>query len=538
MPGTAPPAAPVLIDRVLSLAQAVKLGAGRSPQPALSHARQVVQQVDRRLALSGDRTVVALAGATGSGKSSLFNALCGSSFAPTGVTRPTTGKAMAASWGVEPPRALLDWLKVTQHHLVAGGDARLTGLTLLDLPDHDSTQGEHRLEVDRLVRLVDGLVWVLDPQKYADNLVHERYLRPMSRYADVMIVVLNHADELPPAHVAVALDDLRRLLREEGLGDVRVMATSALTGSGLEDLRAELFTMVRDKRLAAARLSHDVSEAASGLVGDLSRNRNRQVSSGDLVRLRDALAAASGVPEVTQAVWETTRLRGSAVTGWPLVSWINRLRPDPLKMLRMDRLASGSAPHADESPAEVPVPRTSLRVNAGARRARLDSALRTVTDNVSAGLPLGWAQAVREAGLTHAAELDDSLDRAVAETDVGVQRPLAWWNAVRIVHWVLVAAAVAGLVWLVGAGTLGAPLLRWHGLLVPGLALIGGLVVGVVLGVLARVGVEWSARHRAGLAHARLLTSVDEVADRLVIAPVNAELERYSAFVAALARAL
>ena len=43
----------------------------------LAEARRVVEQADRRLALSGSATVVALAGATGSGKSSMFNALSG-----------------------------------------------------------------------------------------------------------------------------------------------------------------------------------------------------------------------------------------------------------------------------------------------------------------------------------------------------------------------------------------------------------------------------------------------------------------------------
>ena len=47
-------------------------------------------------------------------------------------------------------------------------DRDLDGLVLLDLPDHDSTEVAHHLEVDRLVQLADLLVWVLDPQKYAD----------------------------------------------------------------------------------------------------------------------------------------------------------------------------------------------------------------------------------------------------------------------------------------------------------------------------------------------------------------------------------
>ena len=103
---------------------------------------------------------------------------------------------------------------------------------LLDLPDHDSTAVAHRLEVDRLVDLVDLLVWVLDPQKYADAAVHERYLRPLAGHADVMVVVLNQADRLPAHQVDAALADLRRLLAADGLGPVPVLATSAAPPAG------------------------------------------------------------------------------------------------------------------------------------------------------------------------------------------------------------------------------------------------------------------------------------------------------------------
>ena len=62
---------------------------------------------------------------------------------------------------------------------------QLAGLVLLDLPDHDSTVLEHQHEVDRLVDLVDLLVWVVDPQKYADEALHENYLRRLSGHAAV-----------------------------------------------------------------------------------------------------------------------------------------------------------------------------------------------------------------------------------------------------------------------------------------------------------------------------------------------------------------
>ncbi len=88
---------------------------------------------------------------------------------------------------------------------------------LLDLPDHDSTEVSHHLEVDRLIGMTDLMIWVLDPQKYADAAVHDRFLRPMATHKDVMLVVVNHIDEVPEDRRPSMLDDVRRLLEVDGL---------------------------------------------------------------------------------------------------------------------------------------------------------------------------------------------------------------------------------------------------------------------------------------------------------------------------------
>ena len=79
-----------------------------------------------RTSIVGGHTVVALAGATGSGKSSLFNDLTGADVAPIGARRPTTSTPIAAIWGSESASALLDWLKVGARHMV---DERPSGGT-------------------------------------------------------------------------------------------------------------------------------------------------------------------------------------------------------------------------------------------------------------------------------------------------------------------------------------------------------------------------------------------------------------------------
>ncbi len=76
----------------------------------LDDAEAVLKRAGERLRLSGNHTVVALAGGTGSGKSTLFNALSGATFSPPGVTRPMTRHVHACVWGMQGAAPLLDWL--------------------------------------------------------------------------------------------------------------------------------------------------------------------------------------------------------------------------------------------------------------------------------------------------------------------------------------------------------------------------------------------------------------------------------------------
>ncbi|MFD5332330.1 GTPase family protein, partial [Cellulosimicrobium cellulans] len=284
-----------LAARTTALETAVRAGEGRVDSDLLADARTVVARARERAGLSADHTVVALAGATGSGKSSVFNALAGDDLATVGVQRPTTSHPLAAVWGtggvVRPASgapsgttpgaagagALLDWLEVRRRHEMgtpltsgdpddarAGGGLRgllkgrraaevTSGLVLLDLPDHDSVVVEHRVRAERLVERADLLVWVVDPQKYADAALHERYLRPLAGHGSVVVLVLNQVDRLSPADADACLADLRRLAAEDGLGDARVLGVSARTGQGLDELRGLLADAAARRRAANDR---------------------------------------------------------------------------------------------------------------------------------------------------------------------------------------------------------------------------------------------------------------------------------------------
>ena len=255
--------------RLASLTQLTKIAAGRTgsegfSQELLIDSETLLRRSGERMRMSASHTVVALAGGTGSGKSSLFNALAGASFSPAGVMRPTTKHLHACVWGMEGAAPLLDWLSVQRRHRYARasaldqGEASLTGLLLLDLPDHDSVVTGSAAMVDRLVKLADMLVWVLDPLKYADASVHRRYLVPLAGHAAVTTVVLNKADTLTPDQVADCAADLRRLLDAEGLMETPVLVTSAATGVGLDELRRTLATVVAARQAASDRISADI----------------------------------------------------------------------------------------------------------------------------------------------------------------------------------------------------------------------------------------------------------------------------------------
>jgi GTP-binding protein EngB required for normal cell division len=550
-----------LDDRIAALAEAADLAEGRLDPVAVGQARAVVSRAGARRSLSVDHTVVALAGATGSGKSSLFNALSDTSLAGVGVTRPTTSTAQAAMWDPEGAGPLLDWLEIPRRHAVDAVDGTLSGLILLDLPDHDSIESAHRLEVDRLVAVVDLLVWVLDPQKYADAAVHERYLRRLSRHRDVMVVVLNQTDRLTPSAAGRCLGDLRRLLDEDGLPGVPIIGTSVPKGTGISDLRSTLAERVADRRTWATRLAADATTAADLLAiassGSLAERADSGSPGGDAVvggleksaraaeaalsdklarPLTAALVEGAGVPLVVEAVAKAHRHRSIAATGWPVTRWLRRFRPDPLRRLQVALGASGSGLAGSDGGVAASGRRTSIPRATAVQRSRMDTAIRDVGSAASEGLPEPWAVAVRQAARSLADDLADGLDRAVSVTSVGAGRRPRWWRVVGLLQWLVFAVMMAGILWL--SGLFAMDYLRLPEVPTPTLGnvpwptvlLAGGVLAGLIIALLSRVAAALGAGRRARKARRALWASVDTVGRELVLDPVRDELSRVRRF--------
>ena len=521
--------------RVDGLGRAAEAARGRVDDAVVDEAAAVAARASGRLKLSADHTVVALAGATGSGKSSTFNALSGLELAAVGVRRPTTSWATACVWGKQGAEELLEWLGIPARHQVtrdsmlskADEDVELRGVVLLDLPDHDSTEVSHHLEVERLVQLADMLVWVLDPQKYADAAIHDRFLKPLAGHRDVMLVVLNHIDTVPEDRRASMVQDVRRLLDADGLAGVPVLPVSARQGTGIDELRGMIAARVAEKKTTRARLEADVRSAAQRLEAAVGTGRAPTLSKERVAALDDAFADAAGVPTVVKAVADSTRLRANRATGWPVTAWFSRLKPDPLKRLHLDLGAAGKE--------LTGTARTSVPKATGVQRARIDTEVRALADQVGEAMAPSWATAVRAASVSRLPDLGDRLDAAVARTDLGATKIPVWAGLVRILQYALILSAIVGAGWLAllafGAyARLPEPPTPEVGAFpLPTLLLLGGIVLGLVLALVCRWLVAATARKRARAADRRLRTAISEVSAEMVVAPIEAELASYSA---------
>ncbi|MGW5047667.1 GTPase [Streptomyces griseoluteus] len=519
---TSGPPAPLAYDgplrsRLDALRELVGLSRARLDNQTLAEAARVLDEATARRKLSGQHTVVAIAGATGSGKSQLFNTLAGVPISETGVRRPTTAAPIACSWS-DGAATLIDRLgipgRLRRRPLQsAEAEAQLRGLVLIDLPDHDSAAVQHREHVDRVLKLVDAVIWVVDPEKYADAALHERYLRPMAGHAEVMIVVLNQTDRLPAEATEQILDDLRRLLDEDGiaLGEydepgATVLALSALTGDGVGDLREKLGKLVAERDAAGRRVSADVDAAAADLrpvyaagqgVG-LSEEAREEFSG----RLADAVGATAA-GEAAERAWLRSANRACGTPWLRLWRWY-RDRGGP---------QTGSLPVRQHADAEATA------------RQRVEQAVRTVSERAAAELPAPWAQAVREAAVQGSQGLSESLDELAGQAGLPMGRPPrpGWWPVAVLVQAAMTLLQIVGGAWLVGqiAGVLP------PNLGVPVLLMLCGIVGGPLVEWGCRLAARGPARRYGQEAERRLREAAASCGRARVLDPVAAELLRY-----------
>lgn len=219
------------------------------------HAAARVAELRTRRGFQGEVLVVAFAGGTGTGKSSLLNALAGARVASVSPLRPHTDRPLA--WVPETRGAGIDDFLAGLGIVDVISQRSRPGLALIDLPDMDSVALSHREVVDRLIPAVDLVTWVFDPVKYRDPAVLAGFLEPLTEYRDHFAFVLNKIDLAVGDGRALIVEDIRAALGEVGYPDPLLFMAAAAPSMGAQEgiaaLDAHLVARTTAKRAATSK---------------------------------------------------------------------------------------------------------------------------------------------------------------------------------------------------------------------------------------------------------------------------------------------
>ena len=583
---------------VASLKEAISYGEGRVPETVLLDAAETLERLSQRRKLSTAHTVIGFFGATGSGKSTLFNAIAGQNIALSAPTRPTTSTVQAAIWEAEGSEELLDWLGIDKrvypqtqaltaegeadgNNKAAGGAAapnavtepapglfnrirravggrgemrtRTGGLILLDMPDFDSVTTTNRDLAARMMRYVDVLVWVVDPQKYADAVIHRDFMVPLAASGAQALCVLNQADKLAPAEVPAVLASLTRLLQAEGTEAhllAAPIAVSARTGEGIDVLRDLLAQVAAAKSLSLQRTDAQLHATASQL---------RAYAGGEGAVLAGAYAldaeqklvkacyTSSQAEQVLQAATASYRRAAGQHTGWILTRWMSRLKADPLRRLHLGQQDESKSTSKTEKSAGMlgsdsenapELVASSLPPLSAAQKAGMANAVRQYSKQMAARIDEPWKRSMKEAALSREAELSELLERDMMRIDYGLGRTRAPWVIFNTLQWIALLSALVGVGWLTLISGMAylqiqlqpAPTPEGSPVPLPTLLLLLGILLGIASAGVGRLLTAMGSRYYARKLRGRLQTGVEKAVQSCVVAPVQLEAKRLNAY--------
>lgn len=239
--------------------------------------------------------LIVILGSTGSGKSSLFNAIAGERLSEVGVLRPTTRIAhVLAHSDSQIPRGIEALVEEGLVEVVR----RPTGLehlVVVDAPDFDSIEAGNRSISRRLLEAADLIVFVTTDTRYADEVPWTILARARERGLPVLTVI-NRLPRGTEDRLAVVAD-YRRLLEAGGLTGP---ASPAIDVVGVEigDLDEDVSGLARSS-------IEPVIESLRRLV-DNNQERLQLVRDG-LVRALNGLPPAVG--EVIEDIEDESTIR-------------------------------------------------------------------------------------------------------------------------------------------------------------------------------------------------------------------------------------
>ncbi len=523
-----------LDERLARLREAVDAARTIGLEEEAAEARAVARRIGRRSGFGGSVYVMALAGGTGVGKSSVLNALAGSVVSDVRPVRPTTDRPVA--WVAEHRRAelepLLEWLKVET--VIGHAHAQLADVAILDLPDVDSVRGDHRAMVDVLLPRIDAVTWVVDPEKYDDARVH-LYWRALAPHADRLRFILNKADRLTAEEGSQITEDLRARLVADAIDRPVINVVSALEGYGIDRLRAELADAAHAKVIITAKLEADRAAAAGALAraagidpavgyapmltGERREEMIRAAIGGALTLVDPAGVAA----QVSTAVLHRARVGGGSFLGRviALVASLTggrRRRADPGAYLDDWR-------------------------SRGALGRVLNPVRQAMVEAASAAPPESRGRVLETLGAPSIErDLERVLDRATHAEATSVEVPGSpVWPAIGALQLVAGAILLFAIAWLVTLFVAGGsvPVAAFEvpvlgPLPIPLALLTAALVASALLGWLLGIHASWVGRRVAGRISARVEQSVREA----IVRDAFGSLDRAEAARRAIAAAL
>ncbi|MEO7295386.1 MAG: GTPase domain-containing protein [Candidatus Limnocylindria bacterium] len=228
--------------------------------------------------------LVVILGSTGSGKSSLLNALADDAVSPSGVLRPTTRQPIA----VLHPDDLRGRIKVVAQRsgLELRPDERARrGLVIVDAPDFDSVEVENRERALGLLEVADLVIFVTTATRYADQVPWEVLGRVRQRGVPLLTVLNRLPSDAEDA--ASVTRDYRELLQRGGVTEQAASGTLEVVTVPEGSLDPSRDALDRDA-------VSPVRDALDRLVASGEERRK-------LAR-RGLIGAMSGVPESVEAI--------------------------------------------------------------------------------------------------------------------------------------------------------------------------------------------------------------------------------------------
>lgn len=354
---------------------------------ALADLRRLEDQLECRDALDPRVTVVAVAGPSGTGKSTVVNTLARrNSLVTTGTHRPTTTELVAhvdADVAAAPFLELSGIPRSVSVEFCSGGSTpfgEILGATGEGHPVRSalSAQCGHPIVVEvpdtllvpelaaataQVLETADVILWTTDSQKYADAAFHSQ-ISAFPRHRNSYFV-LTHTEGLTETQVQTLHQELAAIAERLGISP-EILRISVYDDSSLARFRETVAGLTRAPESrwrgeqaaihhAATRLSQDLELAGEEPAKQPGQAQSVSASPAETT-LVDKVAQVSGL-EAAQANFSKQYLQaGGFWTLWPVLNWLAGIKP--LVPSSQDSAISFGETAVDEATDENPVARS------------------------------------------------------------------------------------------------------------------------------------------------------------------------------------